>query len=28
MKTRKLGNSNLDISAIGLGIMGMSELYG
>jgi aryl-alcohol dehydrogenase-like predicted oxidoreductase len=28
MKTRKLGNSGLDIPAIGLGCMGMSSVYG
>jgi aryl-alcohol dehydrogenase-like predicted oxidoreductase len=28
MKKRKFGNSNLQISQLGLGCMGMSEFYG
>jgi aryl-alcohol dehydrogenase-like predicted oxidoreductase len=28
METRKLGNSNLEVSALGLGCMGMSVGYG
>lgn len=28
MQTRKVGNSNLEVSAIGLGCMGMSFSYG
>jgi aryl-alcohol dehydrogenase-like predicted oxidoreductase len=28
METRKLGNSNLEVSALGLGCMGMSFSYG
>src|SRR5512140_1026529 len=28
MQTRKLGTSNLDVSALGLGCMGMSFAYG
>ena len=28
MEKRKLGNSNLDVSALGLGCMSMSSAYG
>src|SRR6266446_5478373 len=28
MQKRKLGNSNLEVSALGLGCMGMSQSYG
>src|SRR5678815_1755971 len=28
MQNRKLGNSNLEVSALGLGCMGMSSAYG
>ena len=28
MQTRRLGNSNLDVSALGLGCMGMTFSYG
>ena len=28
MKKRKLGNSNLEVSSVGLGCMGMSVSYG
>lgn len=28
MQKRKLGNSNLEVSALGLGCMGMSSAYG